>query len=134
MEITREQYARIESYLPVQRGNVVIDNQTFVNAVLYVVENGCKWRALPKQYGKWNSVYQRCRRWAKAEVLQKLFTALQKERVLAIKVEVVAIDSTSIKVHPDAQGALKKQENKPLGKVAEDGTQNFMWQPLMIKP
>jgi transposase len=42
MEITKEQYQRIEPYLPVQRGNVEIDNITFVNAILYVVENGCK--------------------------------------------------------------------------------------------
>ena len=61
MNITKEQYARIEKYFPVQRGNVKIDNYTFINAILYIAENGCKWRALPEKYGKWNSIYQRFR-------------------------------------------------------------------------
>ena len=56
MNITKAQYARIEKYFPVQRGNVKIDNYTFINAILYIAENGCKWRALPEKYGKWNSI------------------------------------------------------------------------------
>lgn len=36
MIITKEQYARIEKYFPVQRGNVKIDNYTFINAILYI--------------------------------------------------------------------------------------------------
>lgn len=46
MKITEEQYKKIEKYFPVQRGNVKIDNYTFISAVLYIAENGCKWRAL----------------------------------------------------------------------------------------
>jgi len=134
MEITKEQYQRIEPYLPVQRGNVEIDNITFVNAILYVVENGCKWRGLPKQFGKWNSVYQRCRRWARSGVLQKLFITLQKERIVAINIEIIAVDSTSLIVRPDAHGAIKKQESSLSEKARADGTPNFMWCPLMIKP
>lgn len=134
MEITKEQYQLIEPYLPVQRGNVEIDNITFVNAILYVVENGCKWRGLPKQFGKWNSVYQRCRRWARSGVLQKLFITLQKERIIAINIEIIAVDSTSLIVRPDAHGAIKKQESSLSEKARADGTPNFMWCPLMIKP
>ena len=134
MEITKEQYHLIEPYLPVQRGNVEIDNITFVNAILYVVENGCKWRGLPKQFGKWNSVYQRCRRWARSGVLQKLFITLQKERIIAINIEIIAVDSTSLIVRPDAHGAIKKQESSLSEKARADATPNFMWCPLMIKP
>ena len=43
MNITKAQYARIEKYFPVQRGNVKIDNYTFINAILYIAENGCKY-------------------------------------------------------------------------------------------
>ena len=51
-QITAKQYAKIHPYLPVQRGNVRIPNIVFINAVLYVLENGCKWRALPERFGK----------------------------------------------------------------------------------
>ena len=38
MNITKEQYARIEKHFPVQRGNVKIDNYTFINAILYIAD------------------------------------------------------------------------------------------------
>ena len=52
VQLTREQFAVIEHVLPVQRGNVRIDNLTLLNAILYVAVNGCTWRALPPQYGR----------------------------------------------------------------------------------
>jgi transposase len=48
MEITPEQFARVEHCLPTQRGNVSMTNLQVVNAILYVAEHGCKWRGLPK--------------------------------------------------------------------------------------
>jgi transposase len=103
----------IKDVLPVQRGNVEIDNMTFLNALLYITENGCKWRALPERFGKWNTVYRRLNRWAKKGIIQKLFEKMQKEQILSIEVDFMAIDSTSAKVHPDAAGAEKKTALKP---------------------
>ncbi|MBQ2175118.1 MAG: transposase, partial [Alphaproteobacteria bacterium] len=34
-----------------------ISNYQFLCALLYMIENGCKWRALPKKYGKWHTIY-----------------------------------------------------------------------------
>ena len=133
MTLTREQLDRIKGYLPIQRGNVKTGNLTFIRALLYVAENGCKWRALPAEYGNWNSVYKKVNRWAKAGVLERVFAALQKEQIIAITIEVLAMDSTSIKVHPDAHGALKKRENKPSGSQRAAGTPSFMWCPQMIR-
>lgn len=133
MKITKEQYARIEKYFPVQRGNVKIDNYTFINAILYLAENGCKWRALPAEYGKWNSIYQRFKRWCENGVIQRIFNAMQQEKIIAIKVDVLALDSTSCKLHPDAHGALKKEENNPLESQKADGTPSFTWYPQMTR-
>jgi len=133
MTLTTEQFDRIKGYLPIQRGNVKTGNLTFIRALLYVAENGCKWRALPAGYGNWNSVYKKANRWAKGGVLERVFAALQKERIIAITIEVLALDSTSIKVHPDAHGALKKRGNKPSGSQGAAGTPSFMWYPRMIR-
>jgi transposase len=65
-EINEAQYELIRPYLPVQRGNVRISNLTMINAVLYVAENGCKWRALPTSFGNWHTIYTRLRRWTEA--------------------------------------------------------------------
>jgi hypothetical protein len=64
MEINAEQFARIEQYLPRQRGNVSHENLNVINAILFVAENGCKWRALPKRFGNWHTIYTRMNRWA----------------------------------------------------------------------
>jgi transposase len=98
-----------------------------------VIENGCKWRALPESLGKWDTVYRRANRWAKNGLLDKVFLALQKEQIIRLKIEHVSLDSTSIKVHPDAHGALKKPENSASAKQGAVGTPNFMWLPRMTE-
>ena len=104
MEITKEQYRKIEKYLPKQRGTVKIENLQLINAILYVAENGCKWRALPERYGKWHTVYERMNRWSKNGVLQRVFEGLQAEGIIRIKMENVCSDSAIVKVHPDGSG------------------------------
>jgi transposase len=59
MEITEEQHERIKDALPVQRGNVRLSNLQVLNAVLYVTEQGCKWRGLPKRFERWHTIYIR---------------------------------------------------------------------------
>ncbi len=86
MKISDAQYERIAGYFPVQRGNVKTDNRDFINAILYIAENGCKWRALPAEFGKWQTIYKKFSRWAKSGVLQRIFAALQTEEIIAIRV------------------------------------------------
>jgi len=109
VELTPCQYERIADCLPRQRGNVSMTNLQLLNALLYMVEQGCKWRGLPKPLGNWHTIYTRMNRWSKAGVLDRVFARLQQEQILAIRVEHVCLDSTTIKVHPDGTGALKKR-------------------------
>ena len=106
MEITEEQFSRIKDSLPRQRGNVRLSNLQVLNAILYVAEQGCKWRGLPKRFGRWHTIYTRMNRWAKNGVLDRVFEQLQLEQIVRIKIEAFSIDSTSVKVHPDGTGAL----------------------------
>jgi transposase len=129
MELTKEQFDLISGYLPRQRGNVRISNHQLVNALLYITENGCKWRALPKSFGNWHSIYVRMNRWSNSGVLRRLFEALQTEGIIQIKMEAVCLDSTTVKVHPDGTGALKKEESKASGGLAEALPPKFIWSP-----
>ena len=132
MEITSQQFSRIETFLPVQRGNVSLTNLQVVNAILYVAENGCKWRSLPKRFGNWHTIYTRMNRWAKAGVLDRLFEELQHQQLVRIKIEAVSLDSTIVKVHPDGTGALKKTDRNPSANLAADGVPKFIWLPRML--
>jgi transposase len=129
MELTAAQFEKISPYLPRQRGNVSMSNHQLVNAILYVTENGCKWRALPKEFGNWHTVYVRMNRWSKSGVLKRLFEALQTEGIIRIRMEAVCMDSTTVKVHPDGTGALKKPENKPSEDPGEVLRPKFIWSP-----
>jgi transposase len=133
MEISQAQFEQIEHCLPTQRGNVSLSNLNVLNAVLYVAEHGCKWRGLPKRYGNWHTIYTRMNRWSKAGVLDRVFEELQRSQVVRIKIEAVSLDSTSIKVHPDGTGALKKTARKPSASPGAGGTPRFIWLPRMLE-
>ncbi len=133
MEIAPAQFAKIKHCLPLQRGNVSLSNLQVLNAVLYVAENGCKWRALPKRFGNWHTIYTRLSRWSKKGVLERLFEQLQIEQIVRIKIEAVSLDSTIIKVHPDGTGALKKTARKRSENHEGDGQPKFIWLPQMLE-
>ena len=135
MEITDSNYKKIEHLLPKQRGNVKIPNIQVLNAILYVAEHGCKWRGLPKKFGTWHSIYTRANRWAKNNVLDKVFAALQDSDIINIQVDEISLDSTSVKVHPDGTGALKKTVHNLSVSREQDGQLKFIWlQPMLKQP
>ena len=119
----------IAHLLPRQRGSVAVDNYAFVNALLWMCRTGAPWRDLPECYGKWITVYQRFNRWSGNGAIERLFTALQEERIIAVEVRVPALDSTSVKVHQHATGAPEKGAPSPSGSPGEDGTPKFTWYP-----
>ena len=104
----KSEYKKIAGIFPIQRGNVTYSNQQVLNAMLYALENGGKWRQLPKRYGKWNSIYKRVNRWAKDGVLERVFEFLHAGQITGLTIDVLSLDSTIIKVHPDGCGAAKK--------------------------
>lgn len=107
-------------------------NLQVLNGILYVTENGYKWRALPEKYENWHTIYVRMNRWSKNGVLARIFEAMQIEGIIKIKVESVCLDSTSVKVHPDGTGSLKKSENKQSDDPEEDSPRRFIWSPHLI--
>ena len=64
-------------------------------------------------------------------MLERIFAALQAEGIIRIDVKIVCLDSTSVKVHPDGTGALKKEENRQLADLAVDSPRRFIWLPLL---
>ncbi len=73
----------------------------------------------------------RMNRWAKNGVLDRVFEKLQLERS-AHQDRGLALDSTSVKVHPDGTGALKTDRRRSASRGA-DGTPRFIWLPRMLE-
>ena len=91
------------------------------------------WMGLPARFGRWHTIYMRMNRWAKNGVLDRVFEQLQLEQIVRIKIEAFSLDSTSVKVHPDGTGALKKTDRRPSENPAADGTPRFIWLPRMLE-
>ena len=113
MKLNEEQFSRISHCFPKARGSLKYSHLEVLNAILYIAENGAKWRRLPESYGNSHTIYTRMRGWAKSGVLEKIFEALQQEQMIHLKIEAGSLDSTSVKVHPDGTGALKKTGRNP---------------------
>jgi hypothetical protein len=65
--------------------------------------------------------------------MDRVFERLQVEQIVRIKLEAVALDSTSIKVHPDGTGALKETDHSPSATAVAGGTPRFLWLPRMLE-
>jgi len=85
-----------------------------MEAVLWRVRTGSPWRDLPKDFGNWNSVFKRFRRWADAGVFENLFNAINAEPDL----EYAMIDGTIVQAHQKASGAKGGLNIKPSGALA----------------
>ena len=131
MHLNEAHYERIAHCFPKHRGSLTYSNLEVLNAILYIAENGAKWRRLPKEFGHWHTVYARMRGWARRGVLARVFEAMQALQMVRIKVEVCSLDSTSVKVHPDGTGALKKTGRSPSDAPEEDLRPRFTWLPQM---
>ena len=109
-DLREDQWEMIKDSLPGKvgdRGRAGYDNRGFIRAVMWIARTGAPWRALPKEYGNWATVHKRFMRWAKAGVWQMIFNTVAVDS----DNEWIMIDSTIIRAHQHAAGALKKYRN-----------------------
>ena len=115
--LTDAQWARIAQLLPGRAGTSGgrgQDNRRFVEAVLWLARNGCRWRALPAAWGNWHTTYTRFQRWARSGVWAKVLAAVQQDDAL----HTLLLDSTTVRAHQHAAGARKKTGRKPWAAAA----------------
>jgi len=104
-DITDSEWSLIEPHMTGQKGQwgrIADDNRRFINAVFWILRTGAPWRDLPPEYGNWNSVAKRFRRWVENGMWEKILELLIDEP----DYEWLMIDASHIKVHPHAAGAV----------------------------
>jgi len=84
-----------------------------LEGVLFVLTEGCSWRAIHRPKASWNSVYQYYRRWCKAGLWQELLAQLGHEAAGTLRF----LDSTHVKVHCDGANPAGGQEGQAMGRT-----------------
>ena len=106
-QVSDEYWAVIAPFLPAERGRgcrPAHDNRRVFDGMMWVLRTGIPWRDLPEAFGKWNSVYQRFRRWCQQGVFDALLETLI-ELGIADEWKVQMVDSTIVRCHSQAAGA-----------------------------
>ena len=119
-ELTDDQWTTLEPLLPPAKpptGKPNLPHRAVLNGILWRVRTGAPWRDLPEQYGKWQTVYSRFRRWQLAGIWDRVLAALQADADARGDLEwsLHFLDGTVIRAHPHAAGAKTGAAIKPWG-------------------
>ncbi len=122
-DVTDEEWALIEPYLPLGERGPIPDLRRQFNAVVWRFRTGSPWRDVPERYGSWSTVYDRFRAWAVQGVMERLL-----EQMIALAAAggqadlgLVSVDSTSARAHHHAAGMrLDPELLQEVEKAAEE--------------
>lgn len=82
MDLTDEQWKRIEAVLPEDRvredgrGRPWADRRKVFNGILWVLRTGAPWPDLPPRYGSYQTAHRRFQNWVRSGVMEKLLQTL----------------------------------------------------------
>src|SRR5215472_18754109 len=86
-----------------------LPDRAFFEALLYLARTSIPWRDLPAEFGRWDAVYNRFRRWVASGALRRLFEAMTADPAFG-DVRRVLIDSTIVRAHQHAAGARRTKK------------------------
>src|SRR5690606_8566164 len=111
--LTDDEWMVVGPLLPAEQGRgcrPAHDNRRYFEGMIGMARTGAQWRHLPDEYGKWNSVFRRYRRWVETGVFEAMLETLAElfERDRSADM----IDSTIVRAHHCAVG-IKKGLKRP---------------------
>ena len=109
-ELMESEWKALKGLLPERtgkKGRPCRDLRRTLSGIKWILKTGSSWRALPSEFGNWNSVYRYFCRLQQKGVFEKIFEELSRNTEL----DEVSLDSTFVKVHRQGLGAKKGLHN-----------------------
>jgi transposase len=102
--LSETQWEQIQDFLPDNghRGGQWKDHRLMIDGILWALSDGGRWRNLPAEFGPWQTVYDRFRKWCRSGLWDKILRHLQ-----------ARIDGSVIRAHQSAAGASEKKSTAP---------------------
>ena len=102
-QLSDDQYAQLQDLLPQngQRGGQWKDHRLMIDAILWALSDGGRWRNLPKEFGPWQSAYDRFRNWTRKGLWDRILLRLQARKMRGGHIDwsLFAIDRTLVRAH-----------------------------------
>lgn len=105
-DLSDAEWSKLKPLLPAEQNGIgsprEVKLREVMNALLYVADNGIKWRAMPRDFPAWQTVYGYFRRWSQSGVWEQVNQALGQQVRLAAGRDAQAslglLDSQSVKM------------------------------------
>ncbi len=109
--LSDEVWARLEPLLPSSdrtRGRPFRDHRQVLEGIVFRYRTGCAWRDLPEDFGPWQTVWKRHRRFSLDGTWDQILTTLQAQADAAGDLDwAVSVDSSISRVHQHGATAAR---------------------------
>jgi transposase len=110
------------------RGEPGHDDRKFLEAIHYFTVHSITWRALPNEFGNWNSVWKRFWRLSRSGVFEAFFQILAECSETAHLIQF--FDSTTVRAHVSAAGAKGGSSIRPSAARVAASRPKFISRPI----
>ena len=108
--LSKAQTKLISPHFPLPHGVARVEDRRVVSGIVFVLENGLRWRDAPKDCGPHKTLYNRFIRWSRMGVFNRNFAGLAEA---AGTPDTVMIDATHLKARRTAS-SLQKRRSSPM--------------------
>ncbi|TWT65550.1 IS5 family transposase [Crateriforma conspicua] len=111
--LTDREFNAIRHLLPKQRtgkkGRPWVDHRSVIDGIFWILKTGSPWRDLPEEFGKWQTVYARFRRWNLEGLWDRVYNAILR-RLDKLDRTLWCVDGSVIRAHRCAAGMIPQSE------------------------
>lgn len=88
------------------------DHRMTLEGICWRFRTGAPWRDVPREFGAWQSVWERHRRWSADGTYESMHAAVKDATGVSVADldALLSVDSTSAKVHQHAAGAPRRRK------------------------